>query len=118
MKIEIRAIGFSLTHALEKHTLELFQEALLHQSDKISRVVIELSQTRGANANKRQRCRVLCIIPGASAAVANTREADLDTAIYQAAQRIGRTVSKSIKGQSKTFRRQAFMRMQERLTGT
>lgn len=119
MNIEVHAIGFSLTDALRKHSQDFFSAALLHHAEKIKCVVVRLSDANGPKGGQDKICHVQCVIPGSPDVILQASDSDLYAAIHQAAQRIGRTVSRTIKKrQSKLLKRQSPVIDEERLTGT
>ena len=104
MQIDIQARDFSLTQSLRNHVERRLGFALGQRYDRISRILVRLSDINGPRGGNDKRCRLHLVMPGqAEVVIADTR-ADLYAAIDCAADRAARTVARKL-ARLRSFRR-------------
>ena len=105
MKIEVNAIGFSLTYALEHYVTKRLRFALAPHSHHIKCVIVRLSDINGPRGGYDKHCQIQCIVPGFADVVAEDTSTDLYAAINRTAARASRSVTKHIrKRRAKTIK--------------
>ena len=97
MKVEVNAIGFTLTYSLQHYTLKRLSFSLAPHAHQIKCVVVRLSDINGPRGGNDQHCQIQCVIPGFQDVVVEDTSNDLYIAINRAAARANRAVSKLIK---------------------
>lgn len=96
MKIDIQALGFSLTNALMREVERRVMEPLSARHEHISRIQVRLGDVNGPKGGKDMYCRIRVEMPGQKDAFVEDIESDMYMAIYRAAGRVNRTVSRRL----------------------
>jgi putative sigma-54 modulation protein len=105
MQIDIQACNFLLTDALRSHAEQRLRFALTCCSDRIQRVVMQLSDINGPRGGADKCCHLHVVLAGLPDVVVDDIEADLYIAIDRATDRAGRTVVRQI-GRQQTLLKQ------------
>lgn len=92
MRIDIQALGFSLTEGLRTHAEQRLRFALGSASSRISRVVVRVSDANGPRGSVDKLCVIRASLPGTAPVIIEHHEADLYVAIDRASDRVARTV--------------------------
>lgn len=92
MTITIYTRGFELTDGIQAHVHRRLQTALGRFSDKLSRVVVRLTDINGPRGGVDKRCVVTVAVPGQPDLVAKASKVDLYAAVDGAAGSVGRTL--------------------------
>ena len=103
MQIDIQARDFSLTQSLRSHVERRLGFALGQRYDRISRILVRLSDINGPRGGNDKRCRLHLVMPGRANVVIEDTRADLYAAIDCAAERAARTVARKL-ARLRTFR--------------
>jgi ribosomal subunit interface protein len=96
MQIDIQARDFSLTQSLRSHVERRLGFALGPRYDRISRILVRLSDINGPRGGRDKRCRLHLVMPGRANVVIEDTRADLYAAIDCAADRAARTVARKL----------------------
>ena len=96
MHIDIQARDFSLTQSLRSHVERRLGFALGQRYDRISRILVRLSDINGPRGGRDKRCRLHLVMPGRANVVIEDTRADLYAAIHCAADRAARTVARKL----------------------
>jgi putative sigma-54 modulation protein len=96
MQIDIQALNFSLTRALEKYIQRRLSFALSNKDDHIQRVVVRLSDINGPRGGADKCCHIQVVLPQLADVVIEDTEVDLYSAVDRAADRAGRTVGRKL----------------------
>ena len=96
MHIDIQARDFSLTQSLRSHVERRLGFALGQRYDRISRILVRLSDINGPRGGRDKRCRLQLVMPGRANVVIEDTRADLYAAIDCAADRAARTVARKL----------------------
>lgn len=96
MKIEVNAIGFELTYALENYVKRRLKFSLAPNAHQIKCVIVRLSDINGPRGGYDQHCQIQCVLPGFPDIVAEDTSTDLYIAINRAAACAHRSVAKQI----------------------
>lgn len=97
MTITIYARGFALTDGIHDHVHLRIQSALGRFSDKLTRVVVRLSDVNGPRGGVDKRCLVALGVPGQPDVVIKASKADLYSAVDRAVSGAGRSLIKRLK---------------------
>lgn len=97
MKVEINAIGFAMTDALEEYTRRRLRFALGTQSQYLKCVVVRLSDINGPRGGHDKSCHIQIVLPGFPDLVVEDTATDLYIAISRAAARANRSVTRRLK---------------------
>ena len=100
MQIDIQSRGLALTDARREYTERRLQFALARVGDRVRRVTVRLFDVNGPRGGIDKRCTIQVMLNGLADVVIEDTEADLYVAIDRAANRIGRTVVRSLARQS------------------
>ena len=92
MQIEIHAHGFTTTEALHEHVTRRLRHAFGCCADRISRIMVRLSDINGPRGGVDKRCQIQVRLATLADVVIEDTEADLYVAIDRAAERAVRTV--------------------------
>lgn len=96
MKIDIRTHGFALTDAIRNHVERRMRFVLARAHAHIRQVTVHLADIEGQRGGIEKRCRVrVRLKPGVDLLVEDT-EAELYAAVDRAADRVGRSVVRSV----------------------
>jgi len=104
MRIDIQALGFSLTAPLLDHTKRRLRFALTRASDRIKRVEVRLGDTNGPRGGTDKFCRMQVYIEHAPPVLIEDVGADLYAVIDRAAARAGRNVAKRLERRRENIR--------------
>jgi len=96
MQIDIQALGFRLTPALQAHTVRRMHFALGRSDAQVLRLSVRLSDLNGPRGGDDKCCHVRIKLADAPEVVIEDIEADLYNAIDRAADRAGRTVARRL----------------------
>lgn len=96
MNIDIQARDFSLTGALSRELERRVIYPLSRRHDQVNRVIVRLGDVNGPKGGEDKYCRIKVEMPGQKDVYVEDIEADMYTAIYRAADRMNRTVSRRI----------------------
>lgn len=96
MQIDIQSQGFSLTPALSGYADNRINYALRFASDRITRLIVRLSDINGVRGGKDKRCLVELRLKGAPGIVVEDVEEDLYAAIDRATERARRALVRKI----------------------
>lgn len=96
MQILIHSEGFSLTDGLHQHIVKRLAYALNHGRDRVSRIVVRLSDVNGPRGGVDKRCGIEVRLKGGRAIAIDDTQADLYVAIDRAAGRTRRTLGRRI----------------------
>jgi putative sigma-54 modulation protein len=96
MQIHIHSQGFLLTEALRAHIERRIHFALSWAAEQIRSVTVRLSDQNGTRGGIDKRCRFLIGVKGAADIVISETQADMYAAIDRAADRAGRTITRSL----------------------
>ncbi|MCG8669040.1 MAG: HPF/RaiA family ribosome-associated protein [Pseudomonadales bacterium] len=97
MKIEVNAIGFTLSYALQHYVTRRLRFALAPHAHHIKCVIVRLSDINGPRGGYDQHCQIQCVLPGLPDVFAEDTSSELCIAINRTAARTGRSVAKSLK---------------------
>ncbi len=104
MRIDIQALGFSLTAPLLDHTRRRLRFALTRAGDRIKRVEVRLGDTNGPRGGTDKFCRMQVYIEHAPPVLIEDVGADLYAVIDRAAARAGRNVAKRLERRRENIR--------------
>ena len=104
MQIEIHAHGFTTTEALYEHVTKRLQHALGCCADRISRVMVRLSDINGPRGGVDKRCQIQVRLATLADVVIEDTQADLYVAIDRATERAARTVVRHLARQRRPVR--------------
>ena len=96
MNIQIHAQDFTLTEGLREHVARRLAFALNHGLDRVSRIVVRLSDVNGPRGGVDKRCAIEIRLKGALTVAIEDTEADLYAAIDRVAERAGRTLDRRL----------------------
>lgn len=96
MKIDIQALDFSLTDPLKREVQRRVTERLSARHEHISRIQVRLGDVNGPKGGKDMYCRIRVELPGQKDVFVEDVESDMYMAIYRAAGRVNRTVSRRL----------------------
>lgn len=96
MRIDIQALGFSLTAPLLDHTERRLRFALTRATDQIRRVVVRLGDANGPRGGADKYCRIQVVLEHAPLVLIEDVGADLYAVIGRAAERAGRNVARRV----------------------
>lgn len=92
MQIDIQSLGFSLTPALSDYAGKRIDYSLSFASDRVTRLVMRLSDINGRRGGNDKRCLLELRLKGASDIVIEDVEEDLYAAIDRATERARRAL--------------------------
>lgn len=104
MQIAIQAHGFTLTEALRAHVSNRLHHAFGCCADRISRIVVRLSDINGPRGGVDKRCQIQARLATLADVVIEDTEADLYVAIDRAAERAGRAAVRHLARQRRPDR--------------
>lgn len=104
MQITIQAYGFTATEALREHVTKRLRRALERCPDRISRIMVRLSDINGPRGGVDKRCQIQVRSPALADVVIEDTEADLYVAIDRAAERAGRAAVRQLARQRRPVR--------------
>ena len=104
MQIEIRAHGFTTTEALREHVTKRLRHAFSSSADRISRIMVRLSDINGPRGGVDKRCQIQVRMAALADVVIEDTEADLYVAIDRAAERANRTATRHLARQRRPLR--------------
>ena len=96
MKIDIQALDFSLTDALRRELESRVTDPLSARHEHISGIQVRLGDLNGPRGGKDMYCRIRVEIPGQKDVIVEDVESDMYMAIFRAAGRVNRTVSRRL----------------------
>lgn len=96
MEIEIQAMDFSLTEALQHYVNRRMQYAFSTRDRHIKCVIVKLMDINGPRGGNDKCCQIQVVLPAYPDVVVEDVEVDLYTAIDRAADRASRTVSRKV----------------------
>jgi len=96
MYIDIQARGFKLTKGLRAQAERRLRFALGSTSGRVRSVFLRLADDNGPRGGVDKRCTIRANLPGAAPIIIEQQAADLYVAIYRAADRAGRAVSRRL----------------------
>lgn len=96
MKIDIQALDFSLTDPLKREVQRRVTEPLSARHEHISRIQVRLGDVNGPKGGKDMYCRIRVEMPDQKDVFVEDVESDMYMAIYRAAGRVNRTVSRRL----------------------
>jgi len=96
MNIQIRGIGIPPTEALAAHVERRLAFALSRFSTVLERVVVRFSDLNGPRGGEDKVCQVGFTLRGLPSEVVEARDADLYTAVDQAADKAGRRAARML----------------------
>ena len=96
MKIDIQALDFSLTGSLMRELEKRVTYPLSARHDDIKCIMVRLGDVNGPRGGKDKYCRIRVEMPGHKDVYVEDIESDMYTAIYRAAGRASRTVSRRL----------------------
>ncbi len=99
MQIDIQALHFDLTDAIQNHTEQRLQSTLNCCNEHIKKVVIRLSDINGPRGGEDKLCLLHIVLKELPDVIVEDIEADLYVAINRAIDRAGRTVVRKIERQ-------------------
>lgn len=94
MQIEIQARDFELTPGLRAHVRRRLHFALGRYEDRVTRVMVRLSDLNGPRGGVDKACLLRIRLHGQPAILIEDAEEDLYVAISRAADRAGRTLGR------------------------
>jgi putative sigma-54 modulation protein len=92
MHIQIQATGIGLNDPLISHVQRRLCYALSRSADRVSRVMVRLSDINGPKGGVDKACRIEVRLAGRPSVVIEDIQSDIYTAVDRAAGRAGRTV--------------------------
>ncbi len=104
MQIDIYANGFTTTEALREHVARRLRHAFRCCADRISRIMVRLSDINGPRGGVDKRCQIHVRLATLSDVVIEDTEADLYVAIDRAAERAVRTAVRHLARQRRPVR--------------
>ena len=104
MQIEIQTHGFTATEALREHVERRLRHAFGCCADRISRIMVRLSDINGPRGGVDKRCQVQVRLATLADVVIEDTEADLYVAIDRATERAVRTVVRHLARQRRPVR--------------
>jgi len=105
MRIDIHAMSFELTPAIEEHARERVVQSLGSSAQRIDNALVRLSDINGTHGGADKRCRIVLSVPQSPDIVAEAVRSDLYAAIDQASDKIKETVRRRIQ-RRRTLRRE------------
>jgi ribosome-associated translation inhibitor RaiA len=96
MQIAIHTNGFTVTEALREHVAGRLGHAFGCCVDRVSRIVVRLSDINGPRGGVDKRCRIQVRLATLTDVIIEDTEADLYVAIDRAAQRAGRVAERHL----------------------
>jgi putative sigma-54 modulation protein len=96
MQIDIQSQGFPLTPALSGYADNRINYALSFASDRITRLIVRLSDINGVRGGKDKRCLLELRLKGAPGIVVEDVEEDLYAAIDRATERARRALVRKL----------------------
>ncbi|MCB1752855.1 MAG: HPF/RaiA family ribosome-associated protein [Gammaproteobacteria bacterium] len=99
MNIDIQARDFLLTGPLKREVERRVTGPLSARHDHIKRITVRLGDVNGPRGGEDKYCRIKVELSGQKEVYVEDIEADMYTAIYRAADRANRTVSRRISRQ-------------------
>ena len=96
MNIQIHAQDFSLTEGLRAHVARRLAYGLNHGYDRVSRVVVRLSDVNGPRGGVDKRCGIEIRLKGSSVLAIQDINSDLYAAIDRAVDRAGRAMDRRL----------------------
>lgn len=104
MQIEIHAHGFTTTEALREHVTRRLQHAFGCCADRITRIMVRLSDINGPRGGVDKRCQIQVRLATLADVVIENTEADLYVAIGRAAERAAKTAVRHLTRQRRPVR--------------
>lgn len=104
MQIAIHAHGFTITEALREHVASRLQQAFGCCADRISRIMVRLSDINGPRGGVDKRCQIQARLATLADVVIEDTEANLYVAIDRATERAGRTAVRHLTRQRRPVR--------------
>ena len=104
MQIDIYANGFTTTGALRAHVARRLQYAFGCCAERISRIMVRLSDINGPRGGVDKRCQIQVRLATLADVVIEDTEADLYVAIDRATERAVRTVVRHLARQRRPVR--------------
>lgn len=92
MNIDIQALGFPITPALEMHAKRRLRFGLTRHSDRIKLVVVRMGDQNGPRGGVDKFCRIRVYLADAPMAIVVDIGTDLYAVIDRTADRVGRAV--------------------------
>lgn len=96
MHLDIHSQGFELTDALREYTGRRLAFVLGRSASHVSRVAVLLADINGPRGGVDKRCRIHVRLTPPLEVVVEDTQSDLYRAIDRAAERVGRTVARSL----------------------
>lgn len=104
MQIAIHAHGFTITEALRAHVSNRLDQAFKRCADRISRIMVRLSDINGPRGGVDKRCQIQARLVTLADVVIENTETDLYVAIDRAAERASRVVVRHLARQRRPVR--------------
>lgn len=104
MQLEIQALNFKLTDALQNYVKRRLGFTLSGRVEYIQRVIVHLKDINGPRGGKDKCCHIQLVLPQLSDVIIEDTETDLYTAIDRAAERSGRTIGRRLERQRSRIR--------------
>ena len=104
MQIDIQTHGFTATEALREHVTRRVHHAFGCCADRISRIMVRLSDINGPRGGVDKRCQIQVHLATLADVVIEDTEADLYVAIDRATERAGRTAVRHLARQRRPVR--------------
>src|SRR5690349_14966393 len=97
MLIETRAMGFALTDAILRHVETRVESALGPFSAWVLRATVRLEDVNADRGGDDKRCGIVVALRRRGVAIADATKSDLYVAVDEAADRVRRSVQRSIR---------------------
>ncbi len=97
MTTTIHARGFELTDGIHDHVQRRVRTAVGRFGDKLTRVVVRLTDVNGPRGGVDKRCLVTVTVPGQSDLVVKALKTDLYAAVDCATGSVARTLARRLK---------------------
>lgn len=108
MRIDIHAMSFELTPAIDEHARERLVQSLGPNVRQIDRALVRLSDINGEHGGEDKRCHIVVSMPKSPDIVAQSVQSDLYAAIDEASCRIKETVRRRIQRRRTLHREYAY----------
>lgn len=96
MRIDVRGLGFTVTHALREHVARRLHFALARRAHALVGVVVRLMDENGPRGGVDKTCRAELKLKGQPSLVVEAKDSDLYAAIDRAAARAARALSREL----------------------
>ncbi len=96
MHIVTQARGFDLSEEVRQHIHRRLGFSIDWAHDRVSRILVVLSDINGPRGGKDKRCRIQVVVAGAGDVLVDDTQGDLYVAIDRAVDRAGRTLARRV----------------------